>query len=183
MLFFVPMIFSGGMIPNYILMRDLRLLNSVWVMLLPGAISVTNMIITRTFIQTTIPESVAEAATIDGCSPARYFVSFVLPLSKTIIAVISMYYAVGHWNDYFRAFLYLNRRELYPLQLFLREILVNSQFDSSLMNDPEAAQALQGLADTLKYVIIVVATLPLMCVYPFIQKYFVKGVMIGSVKG
>ena len=183
MMFFVPMIFSGGMIPSYILMRDLRLLNSVWVMLLPGAISITNMIITRTFIQTTIPESVAEAAVLDGCSPARYFISFVLPLSKTILAVISMYYAVGHWNDYFNAFLYLNNRELYPLQLFLREILVNSQFDSSVMNDPEAAQQLQGLADTLKYVIIVVATLPLMCVYPFVQKYFVKGVMIGSVKG
>lgn len=141
------------------------------------------MIVARTFIQASIPETLAEAAHIDGCSPARYFFSFVLPLSKTIIAVISMYYAVSHWNDYFNAFLYINKRELYPLQLFLREILVNSQFDSSVMNDPEAAKQLQGLADTLKYVIIVVATLPLMCIYPFVQKYFVKGVMIGSVKG
>jgi multiple sugar transport system permease protein/putative aldouronate transport system permease protein len=183
MLFFIPMIFSGGMIPNYILMRDLKITNTLWAGLLPGAISIYNMIVTRTFIQTSIPETLAEAARIDGCSPTRYFFSFVLPLSKTIIAVISMYYAVSHWNDYFNAFLYINKRELYPLQLFLREILVNSQFDSSVMSDPEAAKQLQGLADTLKYVVIVVATLPLMCVYPFVQKYFVKGVMIGSVKG
>lgn len=183
MLFFVPMIFQGGMIPNYMLLRDLRLINTVWSVLLPGAISIYNMIVTRTFIQSSIPESMAEAARMDGCSPARYFFSFVLPLSKTIIAVIAMYYAVSHWNDYFNAFLYLNKRNLYPLQLFLREILVNSQFDSSVMSDPEAAQQLQGLADTLKYVVIVVSTLPLMCIYPFVQKYFVKGVMIGSIKG
>lgn len=181
-LFFITMIFSGGMIPSYMLMRDLKLINTPWAVLLPGAVSVYNMIITRTFIQT-IPETINEAARIDGCSPARYFFSFVLPLSKTIIAVIAMYYAVGHWNDYFNAFLYLNERRLYPLQLFLREILVNSQSDSSVMADPEAAKALQGLADTLKYVIIVISTLPLMLIYPFVQKYFVKGVMIGSIKG
>lgn len=181
-MFFITMIFSGGMIPSYMLMRDLKLINTPWAVLLPGAVSVYNMIITRTFIQT-IPETINEAARIDGCSPARYFFSFVLPLSKTIIAVIAMYYAVGHWNDYFNAFLYLNDRNLYPLQLFLREILVNSQFDSSVMADPEAAKALQGLADTLKYVIIVISTLPLMLIYPFVQKYFVKGVMIGSIKG
>jgi len=182
-LFFIPLIFNGGMIPNYILMRDLKIINTLWAGLIPGAINVFNMIVARTFIQTSIPETMAEAARIDGCSPARYFFSFVLPLSKTIIAVISMYYAVSHWNDYFTAFLYINKRSLYPLQLFLREILVNSQFDSSVMSDPEAARQLQGLAETLKYVIIVVSTLPLMCIYPFVQKYFVKGVMIGSVKG
>lgn len=182
-LFFIPMIFIPGMIPNYMLMRDLKLINKVWAMLLPGAINIYNMIVTRTFIQSSIPETLTEAAEIDGCSPFRYFISFVLPLSKTVIAVISMYYAVAHWNDYFNAFLYINKRELYPLQLFLREILVNSQFDSSMMNDPEAARQIQGLVDTLKYVVIVVATLPLMCVYPFVQKHFVKGVMIGAVKG
>ena len=182
-LFFIPMIFSGGMIPNYILIRDLGFLNTIWAVLLPGAIGITNMIITRTFIQSTIPDSVAEAAVLDGCSPIRYFISFIMPLSKTIIAVISMYYAVGHWNSWFNAFLYLNKRDMYPLQLFLREILVNSQFDSSVIEDPEAARQLQGLADTLKYVIIVVSTIPLMSIYPFVQKYFVKGVMIGSVKG
>ncbi len=182
-LFFIPMIFNGGMIPNYILMRDLKIINTLWAGLIPGAINIFNMIVARTFIQTSIPESLAEAARIDGCSPTRYFFSFVLPLSKTIIAVIAMYYAVAHWNDYFTAFLYLNKRSLYPLQLFLREILVNSQFDSSVMSDPDAAKQLQGLAETLKYVIIVVSTLPLMCIYPFVQKYFIKGVMIGSVKG
>ena len=182
-LFFIPMIFNGGMIPNYILMRDLKIINTMWACLLPGAINIFNMIVTRTFIQTSIPETMAEAARIDGCSSTRYFFSFVLPLSKTIIAVISMYYAVAHWNDYFTAFLYLNKRDLYPLQLFLREILVNSQFDSSVMSDPEAARQLQGLAETLKYVVIVVSTLPLMCIYPFVQKYFVKGIMVGSVKG
>ncbi|HPF86563.1 MAG TPA: carbohydrate ABC transporter permease [Candidatus Limiplasma sp.] len=182
-LFFIPMIFNGGMIPNYILMRDLKIINTLWAGLIPGAINIFNMIVTRTFIQSSIPDTMAEAARIDGCSPTRYFFSFVLPLSKTIIAVISMYYAVSHWNDYFTAFLYINKRSLYPLQLFLREILVNSQFDSSVMNDPDAARQLQGLAETLKYVVIVVSTLPLMCIYPFVQKYFVKGVMIGSVKG
>lgn len=181
--FFIPMIFISGMIPNYILMRDLRIINTSWAMLLPGAINLYNMIVTRTFIQSAISDSLHEAAKIDGCSDTRFFFSFVLPLSKTIVAVIAMYYAVAHWNDYFNAFLYLNKRELYPLQLFLREILVNNQFDSSVMSDPETVRQLQGLADTLKYVIIVVATLPLMCVYPFVQKYFVKGVMIGSVKG
>ena len=183
LLFFVPMIFKGGIIPNYIVVRDLNMLNTVWAVLLPGAISVYNMIVARTFIESTIPESLEEAARIDGCSHIRYFFSFVLPLSKTVVAVIAMYYAVAHWNNYFSAFLYLNDRRLYPLQLFLREILVNSQFDSSMMDDPEMAKQMQGLADTLKYVIIVVATLPLMCVYPFVQKYFIKGVMIGSVKG
>lgn len=183
MLFFITMIFNGGMIPNYMLMRDLKLLNSVWAVLLPGTISVYNMIVTRTFIQTTIPEEMAEAARIDGCSHFRYFISFILPLTKTIIAVIGMYYAVAHWNNYFNAFLYLNKRDLYPLQLFLREILINSQFDASSITDPDIVRAMQGLSDTLKYVIIVVSTLPLMMVYPFVQKYFVKGVMIGSVKG
>ncbi len=183
MLFFIPMIFKGGMIPNYMLIRDLKFLNTIWAMLLPGAISIYNMIVARTFIQSSIPDSIEEATTIDGCTPARYFVSFVLPLSKTIIAVLSMYYAVGHWNGYFNAFLYLNDRKLYPLQLFLREILVNSKFDSSVMSDPEAARQLQGLADTLKYVVIVVATLPLMMVYPYVQKFFIRGVMIGSIKG
>ncbi|MBQ7183053.1 MAG: carbohydrate ABC transporter permease [Clostridia bacterium] len=183
LLFFFTMIFNGGMIPNYMLIRDLRMINTVWAVLLPGALTVYNMIITRTYIQSTIPEEMSEAARIDGCSPFRYFISFVLPLSTTIIAVIGMYYAVDHWNNYFNAFLYLNKREMYPLQLYLREILVNNQFDAGSITDPEVAREINGLADTLKYVVIVVSTLPLMLIYPFVQKYFVKGVMIGSVKG
>ena len=151
--------------------------------MIPGAINITNMIITRTFIQSTIPESLAEAATLDGCSPARYFFSFVLPLSTTIIAVISMYYAVGHWNSYFNALLYITKRDMYPLQLFLREILVQSSFDSTSIDDPDIIKQMKNLQATLKYVTIVVSTLPLMLIYPFVQKYFIKGVMIGFIKG
>lgn len=180
---FITMVFHAGMIPNYILMRDLNLLNTIWAVLLPGAINVYNVIITRTYIETSIPSGLEEAARIDGCSSARYFFSFIIPLSKPIIAVIAMYYAVAHWNSYFNAFLYLNDRDMFPLQLFLREILVNSQIDTSGIVDPEMIQAMQGISDTLKHVVIVVSTLPLMCIYPFVQKYFVKGVMIGSVKG
>ena len=183
LVFFVPMIFSGGMIPNYLLIRDLGMLNTVWSLVIPGAINITNMIIARTFIQSTIPETLAEAATLDGCSPARYFFSFVLPLSTTIIAVISMYYAVGHWNSYFNALLYITRRDMYPLQLFLREILVQSSFDSTSIDDPDIIKQMKNLQATLKYVTIVVSTLPLMLIYPFVQKYFIKGVMIGSIKG
>lgn len=181
-LFLFTMIFNGGMIPTYIVIRDLKILNTVWSILLPAAVSFYNVIIIRNFVETSIPVELEESTRVDGCTPARYFVSFVLPLSKPIIAVIAMYYAVGQWNDYFNAFLYLTNKDLYPLQLFLREILLSSKFDSSNM-DPETAAAIQGLADTLKYVIIVVSTLPLMCIYPFVQKHFVKGVMIGSVKG
>ena len=182
-MFMFTMIFSGGVIANYILMRDLKLLNTVWAILLPGAINVYNVMITRTYIETSIPSDLEEAARIDGCSSFKYFTSFVLPLAKPIIAVIAMYYAVAHWNSYFNAFLYLTDDTLYPLQLFLREILINSQMDSSSITDPELIAAMQGVSDALKYVVIVVSTLPLMCIYPFVQKYFVKGVMIGAVKG
>lgn len=177
------MIFSGGMIANYILIRELKLMNSIWAVLLPGAINVYNVMITRTYIQTSIPRDLEESARIDGCSYFMYFIKFVLPLAKPIIAVIAMYYAVSHWNSYFSAFLYLSDDNLYPLQLFLREILINSRMDTSGVTDPEMLEAMQGLADALKYVVIVVSTFPLMCIYPFVQKYFVKGVMIGAVKG
>jgi putative aldouronate transport system permease protein len=182
-LFAFTMLFSGGMIPNYLLMRDLKILNTVWVMLIPGAISVYNMIVARTFFQYTLPEELMEATRIDGCDDFRFFVSFALPLSKAIVAVIAMQYAVGHWNSYFSAFIYLSRKELYPLQIFLREILVQSRININDIVDPETAIAKQGLADLLKYSLIVVATAPILCVYPFVQKYFVQGVMIGSLKG
>lgn len=182
-MFMFTMIFSGGMIANYILVRDLKIMNSIWAVLLPGAINVYNVMITRTYIGTSIPRDLEESARIDGCSYFMYFLKFVLPLAKPIIAVIAMYYAVGHWNSYFSAFLYLSDDNLYPLQLFLREILINSRMDTSGVTDPEMLEAMQGLADALKYVVIVVSTFPLMCIYPFVQKYFVKGVMIGAVKG
>lgn len=182
-MFMFTMIFSGGMIANYILVRDLKIMNSIWAVLLPGAINVYNVMITRTYIETSIPRDLEESARIDGCSYFMYFLKFVLPLAKPIIAVIAMYYAVAHWNSYFSAFLYLSDDNLYPLQLFLREILINSRMDTSGVTDPEMLEAMQGLADALKYVVIVVSTFPLMCIYPFVQKYFVKGVMIGAVKG
>jgi multiple sugar transport system permease protein/putative aldouronate transport system permease protein len=181
--FTFTMLFQGGMIPSYLLLRDLRMLNTVWALLIPGAISVYSMIITRTFISTSIPEELLEATQIDGCSDIKYFFLFVLPLSKAVIAVIAMQYAVGHWNAYFNAFIYLTKQNLYPLQVFLREILVMNQIATADIMDPETAVAMQGLADLLKYSLIVISTAPILCIYPFFQKYFVKGVMIGSIKG
>lgn len=182
-LFTFTMLFGGGMIPSYLVMRNLKILNTVWVMVLPGALGVSQMIVTRTFLNSTIPDDLLQAAQIDGCSDFRFFFEFVLPLSKAVIAVIAMQYAIGHWNSYFSAFIYLSDSNKYPLQIFLREILVMNQIDLSEVIDPESAIAQQGMADLLKYSLIVVATVPILCVYPFIQKYFVKGVMIGSLKG
>ncbi len=152
-------------------------------MLLPGAMSVYNMIIARVFIESSIPGDLLEASRLDGASDAQYFFHVVLPLSKAVIAVIALYYAVGHWNSFFNAFIYLNDKVLYPLQLFLRDILVQNNIDSSDITDPEMAAQIQGLATQLKYPIIVISTLPMVCLYPFVQKHFNKGVMVGSLKG
>jgi len=183
LIFTFTMYFSGGMIPSYILMRNLKLIDTMWVMIIPGALSVYNMILSRTFMQSSIPLELLEAATIDGCSDARYFFSIVLPLSKAIIAVIALYSAVAHWNAYFNAMLYLNTKDKMPLQIIMREILVANQYDPSMMVDPEMQEARAELADVLKYALIVVSSAPILCAYPFAQKYFVKGVMIGSLKG
>ena len=141
------------------------------------------MILARTFIANTIPEDLIESAKLDGCSDIRFFWQFVLPLSQAVIAVIALQYAVGHWNSYFNAMIYLQNNKLYPLQIFLREILIMSQMDSSDFMDDETAVAIQGMAELIKYALIVVSTAPILCLYPFLQKYFVKGVMIGSLKG
>lgn len=182
-LFTFTMIFNGGMIPTYILIRDLHMLDTIWALVIPGAISVYNLMIARTFVQSSIPLELYEAAQLDGCSDTRYFFSMVLPLSKAIIAVLVLFYAIGHWNAYFNAFLYLNDRAKFPLQLILREILIANSINNSQIVDPEIAAAKQGMAELLKYSLILVSTVPVMCLYPFVQKYFVKGVMIGSVKG
>ena len=182
-IFTFTMFFNGGMIPFYILMKDLHLIDTIGAMVIPGALSVYNMIVARTFIQTSIPEELYEAASIDGCNDTQYFFQMILPLSKAVIAVIALFSAVGHWNSYFNAMMYLNRRELVPLQIILREILIMNQVDLSMVSDPELMAQLTQLADVLKYSLIVVSTVPILCVYPFAQKYFVKGVMIGSVKG
>ena len=180
--FAFTMLFSGGMIPSYILILNLGMINTRWAMIIPGAISVYNMIIARTFIQN-IPNELLEAAQIDGCSDIYYFFKITLPLSKALIAILTLYYSVGHWNSYFNAFLYLSDRRLYPLQIILREILIANSIPMDEIVDPETMNAKQGLADLLKYSLIIVSSIPVLILYPFVQKYFIKGVMIGSLKG
>ena len=182
-LFMFTMFFSGGMIPTYLLISNLRMINTRWALLLPGAMSVYNMIIARTFIQNSIPGELLEAAQIDGCSDSLYFFKIVLPLSKAVMAVLTLYYAVGHWNAYFNAFIYLSNRSLYPLQIILREILIENSISAETLMDEQMAAQKAGLSDLLQYSLIVVSTAPILCIYPFVQKYFIKGVMIGSVKG
>ncbi len=182
-LFMIIMFFSGGMIPSYILMSRLKLTNTGWSVILSGAISVTNMIIMRTFFINSIPSDLFDAARIDGISDWGYLLRVVLPLSRAILAVIILYYAVGHWNSYFNAMLYIRDKELYPLQIVLRDILSASRIDLSQVTDEDTLASLIGATDLVKYTMIVVSTVPVLCAYPFVQKYFEKGVMIGSVKG
>ncbi len=181
----ITMFFSGGLIPTYLNIRNLGLLNTRTLMIIAGASSAYNLIISRTFF-TTLPEEMLEAAKIDGCSHTRLFCQIVLPLSKPILAVMAMYFAVGHWNDYFTAMIYLQDRALFPLQLFLREILIQSKVSVEMMADVDAAEVLNEsarVAEMVKYSSIIVATLPMMVAYPFLQRFFIKGVMIGAVKG
>ena len=182
-LFAFTMLFSGGLVPTYLLARSLHLLNTRWALIIPGAMGVYQMIVTRTFLVANIPQELLEMSQIDGCNDFRFFWSFVLPLSKAVIAVTAMQYAVGHWNSWFSAFLYLSDDKKYPLQMMLRRILVMNQIKASDYVDEETLVAMEGMADLLKYSLIVVATVPILCAYPFIQKYFVKGIMIGSLKG
>ena len=184
--FAFTMFFSGGLIPTYIVVKHLKMLNTVWALLLPTAMSVWNMIIARTYFQNSIPAGLEEAATIDGCSNLKLFFQIILPLSQPIIAVLILYYAVGHWNEYFNALIYLNDQNIYPLQLILRNILLLDQMFDMMDSDPEARQEMMRLLqmkESMKFGIIVLSTLPVMVLYPFLQKFFVKGVMIGAIKG
>ena len=183
LMFTFTMIFSAGLVPVYMVMKGLNMLNTIWVMVIPGLINVHNLIVARTFIQSTIPDELQEAAEIDGCSDVRFFFSMVMPLSKAILAVLALYYAVGHWNDYFNAYIYLTKEKLFPLQLILRQILLLNSMNNEAVSDPKLAEELRIMGELLKYALIVVASAPIMCVYPFIQRYFIKGVMIGSLKG
>ena len=183
LLYVFTMYFSGGLIPTYLVVKDVGLLGSPWAVILMGSISVYNIIIARSFFSSNIPVDLYEAAQLDGCSNGRFFISIVVPLSKSIIAVIALYYAVAQWNGYFNALIYLNKQNQYPLQMVLREILLSSQGVQADVTDVDAIQEMQRIAATIKYGVIVVASLPMLLLYPFIQKYFVKGVMIGSVKG
>ncbi|WP_150265978.1 carbohydrate ABC transporter permease [Paenibacillus tepidiphilus] len=181
-LFFIfTMFFNGGLIPTFLTVRDFHLYDTFLVMVLPFSVVVYNIIVARTFFQTSIPGDLWEAAQIDGCGNLRYFAQVVLPLSKAIIAVLGLWIAVGYWNSYFNALIYLKNPDLYPLQLILRNILITNQMQSG-MGSGEAAQIALRLANMMRYSVIIVATVPIMCVYPFLQKYFNQGVMIGAVK-
>ncbi len=184
-MFMLTMYFSGGLIPTYLVVNKLHILNTPWAMMLPGAVSIYNVIITRTYFINSIPSSLQEAAELDGANTFQFLMKIVLPLSKPIMAVIALYYAVGHWNDFFTALIYLNDKDLMPLQSFLRDLLMSNKMSLANMQGLDAAQAeaKMQLSQTLKYSAIIVSTVPVLCIYPFIQKYFVKGVMIGSVKG
>ncbi|NOU75463.1 ABC transporter permease subunit [Paenibacillus sp. LMG 31458] len=182
-LFVFTMMFSGGLIPSYLVVKELGMIDTRWSLIIPGALAVMNMIIARTYFQTTIPDELLEAAQMDGCSDFTFVRKIVLPLSGPIIAVISLFYAVGHWNQYFNALLYLKHQELYPIQLVLRDILVQNEVDASMITDVADQAARDGLRELLKFSLIVVSTLPVLIIYPFIQRHFVKGMMIGSLKG
>ena len=183
MLFIIfTMIFSGGLIPTYLVVKNLGMLDTRWAMLIPQAVAAWQVIIARTFFQVTIPNELAEAAELDGCSDLRFLWSVVLPLSKPIIAVLVLMYAVGQWNAYFDALLYLKSANLEPLQLVLRSILILNTTTSGSM-EASAMIERQQMADLLKYSLIVVGSLPVLLIYPFAQRYFVKGMMIGSIKG
>lgn len=171
----ITMFFQGGMIPTFLLVKQLKLLDTPWAIVLPTAMSVYNTIVMRTFYASTIPKELEEAAFLDGANDLQFYVRVVLPLSKAIMAVMILFYAVEAWNSWLPAFLYMSSRNKYPLQLILREIIL--QGSSGMANDNEL------IGDGLKYATMVVATLPIMCLYPWLQKYFTKGVMIGSVKG
>ncbi|MCI6005322.1 MAG: carbohydrate ABC transporter permease [Blautia sp.] len=182
-MFVFTMYFSGGLVPSYMVVSKLGLINTRWAMLIPSAMSTYNMIIARTYMVNSIPDELYEAAQLDGCSPFKYLLKVITPLSKPIIAVLALYYGIAKWNSYFDAMLYLNDSSQWPLTMVLREILIQNQIDPTMLTDASAIAKLQGMTELLKYSVIVVASVPVLAIYPFVQKYFVKGVTIGAVKG
>ena len=180
MYFIIPMFFGGGLIPFYNVMSSLGLVNTIWAIVLPSILSVWNLFMTKTFFESSIPNGLIEAAKIDGASHFRTFVSVVLPLAKAIMAVMALYYAVGQWNSYFNAMIFLQDETLYPLQLVLKEILIASE--STVGGSGETILQQYRLANQLKYVSVIVSSLPVLMLYPIVQKYFAQGVMIGSLK-
>lgn len=182
-LFVFTMVFTAPLIPTYLTVKSYHLLDTIWAIVLPGAISVYNMIIARTFFSSSIPDEMIEAAELDGANDLQILWKLVLPLSKAVLAVLVLYYAVAHWNTYFQPMIYLSSNEKFPLQLILRNILNNAAAVESMATASADETSKLALVETLKYAIIVVGSLPVILLYPFVQKYFVKGVMIGSVKG
>ena len=185
--YMITMFFGGGMIPTYLVVKNMQLLNTIWALVLPGCLSVYNMIVARTFFKSNSSEELYEAGEIDGCTQSRFFFQIALPLSKAIIAIMVLYYGVGHWNSYFSALLYISDQDKYPLQLVLRNILITNQTALSQTATTAAARAAlqeqQQLIDVMKYSLIIISSVPVLIMYPLVQKHFVKGVMIGSVKG
>lgn len=179
--YLIPMFVNGGLIPTYFVVKGFGLYDSFWVMIIPFSVSTYNIIVARTFFRNSLPESIWEAAQLDGCSTIRFFFEFAIPLSKAVIAVIALWTAVGIWNQWFNALIYLQNEDLIPLQLLLRRILITNQ---SLLGAATGsmAQELRQLSDMMRYASIVISTLPIMCMYPFLQKYFNQGVMVGAVK-
>ncbi|MCU6709048.1 carbohydrate ABC transporter permease [Paenibacillus sp. J5C_2022] len=177
------MFFGGGLIPTYLLVKDLNLLNTFWALILPSAISVWNVIIMRTFFQTGIPYELQEAAFIDGCSNMQALIRIILPISGPVIAVMLLFYGVSHWNAYFSALMYLTNRDLYPLQLILREILIQGQMQDMVGIGDDTNMKSMMDSEAIKFAAVIVANLPMLILYPFLQKYFVRGVMIGAIKG
>ncbi len=180
--YLIPMFFTGGLIPTYLAVQQFHLLDTFWVMVLPFSVVTYYIIVGRTFFANSIPEELWEAAQLDGCGYMGFFFRIVLPLSKAVIAVIALWAAVGQWNSYFNALIYLRDPELQPLQIILRNILISNQTISSMTTGAAAAEAKQ-MADLIKYAVIVVSSAPIMCLYPFVQKHFNQGVMLGSLKG
>jgi len=181
--FTFTMFFGGGLIPTYLLIQKLHLIDTFWVMVILGAVSTWNMFIMRTFFTANVPFSLQEAAIIDGANDLKIFVSIVLPLSAPIIAVMTLFYGVGHWNAFFNALIYLNNRAKYPLQLILREILLQNLLNARMAEGLGSAAEQEFIGESIRYASIVVATVPILMVYPFLQKYFVKGILIGAIKG
>ncbi|GKX28913.1 sugar ABC transporter permease [Vallitalea longa] len=177
------MFFSGGLIPTYLIIKDLGLINNFWVMILPNAISMYNVIIVRTFFQNSIPMEIQEASMIDGCSNIKILMKIILPLSKPIMAVMVLYYGIAHWNAFFNALIYLSDKEKHPLQLILRDILIQNEMNDMMNMTSESVAQQQLFSESLKYAVIVFASLPVLIIYPILQRHFVKGVMVGALKG
>ncbi|SDX71025.1 carbohydrate ABC transporter permease [Paenibacillus sp. CF384] len=183
MLFIFTMFFSGGLIPSYLLINKLGIMDTMWALILPASVSVWNIIITRTFFQSTLPDELLEAAVMDGCSDFKFFLSIVLPLSKVIVAVMALFYGIGHWNSFFEPLIYITSENKFPLQVILRNLLITNEVGNEMLSDAMSMADRQRIAEQLKYGVIVASCLPLLTVYPFLQKYFTQGVMIGSIKG
>jgi putative aldouronate transport system permease protein len=185
-LFSFTMFFSGGLIPTYILIKSLNMTNTVWALIIPSAVSMYNVIVARTFFMNSVPAELEESAYMDGCNTTYTFIKIVLPLTKALIAVLALFYGVAHWNAFFDALIYISNRKLFPLQLILREILIKNEYKASMMDmvaDDDVLSMQVKIASMIKYGVIIISSLPVLIAYPFLQKYFTAGIMMGAIKG